>query len=192
MSQRQPGTGRWLLESPEFREWVDGDTHTLLCHRIPGAGKTMMTTTVVDYLWASQSMDSATGIAYIYLNYRRSEEQTVELLLGNVLKQLAFCRGSVWESLQRLYEKSRSQMRSSPEELSDAAQSILQQNSRTFVIIDALDECQSHIYKLLQRMFCSPGYFIIKAKDLLHDSPDSRDHLAFRKSAAFQNRDSCV
>lgn len=32
ISNKAPGSGKWLIESPEFREWRNGQTGKLLCH----------------------------------------------------------------------------------------------------------------------------------------------------------------
>src|SRR5438105_551348 len=37
--RRQPGTGQWLLDSPEFQTWLKTVKQTLFCPGIPGAGK---------------------------------------------------------------------------------------------------------------------------------------------------------
>lgn len=47
ISRWQVGTGRWLLESIEFREWLEEEI-TLFCQGILGAGKTVFTAIVVD------------------------------------------------------------------------------------------------------------------------------------------------
>lgn len=36
--RRQEGTGKWLLQSPEFQEWVSGEGKSLVCQGMPGAG----------------------------------------------------------------------------------------------------------------------------------------------------------
>ncbi|KAJ5899947.1 hypothetical protein N7495_004691 [Penicillium taxi] len=51
-SRRQTGTGQWLLESPEFRTWVMNPKQTLFCPGIPGAGKTILTSAVIEELHA--------------------------------------------------------------------------------------------------------------------------------------------
>ncbi|KAG7041654.1 ankyrin repeat protein [Colletotrichum scovillei] len=50
LDRRQEGTGKWLLESPEFEAWVLGDRRTLFCPGMPGAGKTMLSSIVIEYL----------------------------------------------------------------------------------------------------------------------------------------------
>ena len=48
--RRQEGTGQWLLNSKEFRTWLDGTEQTLFCPGIPGAGKTIITSLVINEL----------------------------------------------------------------------------------------------------------------------------------------------
>ncbi|KAF3903443.1 hypothetical protein ABW20_dc0102901 [Dactylellina cionopaga] len=48
--RKQAGTGKWLLESTEFQSWVNDKDQTLFCPGIPGAGKTIMAATVIEYL----------------------------------------------------------------------------------------------------------------------------------------------
>src|SRR3569833_2311012 len=82
LARRQPGTGHWLLDSAEFKEWVANGKQTLFCPGIPGAGKTILTSVVVEELtnrfWAENSI----GIAYLYCNFRRHDEQKVDGLLA--------------------------------------------------------------------------------------------------------------
>lgn len=37
-SRRQEGTGLWLLESQEFKDWKSKARETLVCEGMPGAG----------------------------------------------------------------------------------------------------------------------------------------------------------
>jgi Cdc6-like AAA superfamily ATPase len=50
ISRRQARTGQWFLESKEFNTWVNGNKKTLFCPGIPGAGKTIITSVVVEEL----------------------------------------------------------------------------------------------------------------------------------------------
>lgn len=49
-SRRHEGTGHWLLESPQFRSWLQGNADVLWCPGLPGAGKTILASIVVDRL----------------------------------------------------------------------------------------------------------------------------------------------
>ena len=50
---RQEGTGEWLLKSSEFQDWVSQSKQTLFCPGIPGAGKTMITSIVIEHLYTT-------------------------------------------------------------------------------------------------------------------------------------------
>jgi len=143
ISIRQEGTGQWLLTSNEFRGWLDQSNRILFCPGIPGAGKTISTAIVVDELYNRFRNNSSIAIAYVYCNFRRQHEQKAIDLLANLLKQLVCGRESVPQSIQRLYEKHQ-QKRTRPiiNAILRALQSIVPDYSKTFIVVDALDECQ--------------------------------------------------
>ena len=138
------GTGQWLLDSPEFQTWLRADKQTLFCPGIPGAGKTILTSIVVDELTTRFRNDETIGIAYIYCNFRRKHEQKAEDLLASLLKQLAQSLTFLPENLNLLYNKHKKQ-RTWPsfDEISEAIRTIAAMYLRVFFIIDALDECQA-------------------------------------------------
>ncbi|KAF5576103.1 ankyrin repeat [Fusarium pseudoanthophilum] len=139
-SQRQKGTGEWLLSSKEFQDWVETGK-TLFCPGVPGAGKTIITSIVINELTARFGDDDTVGIAYIYGNYRRFEEQKLDHLLKSLLKQLVQGQSSMPASLKALYDKHKvSKTRASVEEVSVAIHFIAGLYSRVFIVIDALDE----------------------------------------------------
>lgn len=131
------------MASAKFQAFLDLDKATLFCTGIPGAGKTILTSIVVDELDRRYSSDPTVGIAYIYCNFRRRDEQTADDLLANLLKQLAQRQPSLPNSVRDLYIQHQARKtRPSLEELSGALQSVAAMYSRVFVIVDALDECQ--------------------------------------------------
>jgi hypothetical protein len=69
IKRRQLGTGQWLLDSEEFQTWLKTEKQTLFCPGIPGAGKTIITSIVIDDLFAKFQNDVSVGIAYIFCNY---------------------------------------------------------------------------------------------------------------------------
>jgi hypothetical protein len=93
LSRRENGTGIWLLNSSKFTLWLNGTQDTLFCPGIPGSGKTIMTSIVIDYLWETfpekTFPDHKVGIAFLYCNYGRRKEQQAINLLSALLKQLA-------------------------------------------------------------------------------------------------------
>jgi hypothetical protein len=50
INRRQAGTGQWLLDSAEFLGWTETSKQTLFCPGLPGAGKTILTSIVIEEL----------------------------------------------------------------------------------------------------------------------------------------------
>ena len=116
----------------------------LFCPGIPGAGKTILTSIVVDQLMTRFEKDKTIGIAYIYCNFQRQDEQKAGDLLGSLLKQLAQDQSSsLPETVKALYDKHKDKRtRPSFDEIRRSLHSVAAQYSRVFIFIDALDECQ--------------------------------------------------
>ncbi|KAK8925489.1 Ankyrin repeat domain-containing protein 50 [Metarhizium anisopliae] len=141
LRKRQPQTGQWLLDSTAFQEWIKTSKQTLFCPGIPGAGKTTLTSVVVDYLQEKFRDQQNIAIAYIYFQY--NVEQTVDDVLLNLLKQLAQTQGSLPSVVGELYDKHKErQTRPCLDETRRALQVLIPQYPRVFIVIDGLDECQ--------------------------------------------------
>ena len=140
--RRKAGTGQWLLDSTEYQQWTETAKQTLFCPGIPGAGKTILTSIVVDGLHARFRDDVHVGIAYLYCNFRRQADQKVEDLLSNLVRQLSQDQSSLPECLRILYDKHKGRTRPSLDELSRALETVANLFSRIFIVVDALDECQ--------------------------------------------------
>lgn len=143
ISRRQAGTGKWLLESAEFQRLLETSQQTLFCPGIPGAGKTILTATVINDLVARFQNDPGIGIAYLYCNYQRKIEQKAQDLLASLLKQLTQKQPSFPSEVKSLYDKHRqNHTRPSLEEISKMLHSVASFFSRVIIIVDALDECE--------------------------------------------------
>ncbi|KAI0485805.1 hypothetical protein F4859DRAFT_528751 [Xylaria cf. heliscus] len=144
LGRRQPETGEWLLASNEYQDWIKESGKTLFCPGIPGAGKTILASIVVNDLEAKFEHDPTIAVSYVYCNYKRQNEQTVENLLSSLLKQLARSHPSLPESVKKIYDKHKSRStKPSLHEISEALRAVTAQSSRVFIVIDALDECQA-------------------------------------------------
>ncbi|KAF3809380.1 hypothetical protein GCG54_00011579 [Colletotrichum gloeosporioides] len=143
LERRQEGTGQWLLESPEYQTWVEEDRKTLFCPGMPGAGKTMLSSIVIEHLQDRFGQDSAVGIAYLFCNFRRHDEQKPRELLASILKQLYWDMPVVSNEVEKTYEKHHSG--SSPmskQEIVGCLQSVMSCFTKVYVLVDALDECR--------------------------------------------------
>lgn len=154
LSRQQEGTGQWLLDSGQFQEWLATRNQTLFCPGIPGAGKTILTSIVCDYLEKNFKNDHTIKVAYLYCNFRRQREQKPVDLLSSLLKQLVQPQPVMPRRLRELYECHKDKKtRPSFNEISKTLQSVMAGYSRIFVIVDALDECQDSRSKFLSELF---------------------------------------
>jgi NACHT domain len=150
IARRQKGTGQWVLDSSEFQRWLNTSKQTLFCPGIPGAGKTMISSIVVDQLCKEFQDDASIGVAYLYCNYKRQQQQKSTDLLISLLKQLVQQQPSVPEPVQALYERHKDKPTApSFDEISNVLHSVASRYYKVFIIIDALDECPQESRKLL-------------------------------------------
>ncbi|KAJ4246841.1 hypothetical protein NW762_013393 [Fusarium torreyae] len=139
---RQLGTGQWFLDSVEFKDWhTKTENKSLFCSGIPGAGKTIPSAIVIDQLQKEFRDDIDVAIAFIYCDFKQRHEQSVEHLLASLLKQLASRRRGSLSSLCECHK--RNMTRPSFEEMLKTLHDVAASYKKVFVMIDALDECQS-------------------------------------------------
>ncbi|KAJ6564609.1 ankyrin repeat-containing domain protein [Mycena capillaripes] len=88
---RQAETGGWLLAHPLFKQWESDSGGTLWCSGIPGGGKTVLASLIVDHLTA-ESRNTDIGVACIYLNHKEADSQTPVNLMAGLWRQLILGR----------------------------------------------------------------------------------------------------
>ncbi len=76
-----------ILTTPEFAAWTSGSPWRLQCVGEPGAGKTLLCALVIEHLKTIFKYRNV-PVLCIYLNYKESNIQTLDNLVGSLLKQL--------------------------------------------------------------------------------------------------------
>jgi Cdc6-like AAA superfamily ATPase len=146
---RQPGTGQWLIDSADFDKMKSGPSglnQTLFCRGNPGAGKTILTSVVIDHLTEHFRKTKKTALAYVYCEFALQQVQTAEHLLGSLLKQLIQTCPRIpdkIDELTALFKTLKSENRQpNLKEAFQALQYTTKTYSTTFIIVDGLDECE--------------------------------------------------
>ncbi|KAJ7190338.1 ankyrin repeat-containing domain protein [Mycena pura] len=140
---RKPGTGEWLLRDTRFKQWETGSGGILWCRGMPGAGKTVLASVVVNHLKLdAQIQEKNVGSACIYLNHKETRTQTPSNLLAGLWRQLVFGKPIPSDSMaQKLYQQySEKDIRPSLAEVHKVLCSVLKTWSRVYIVVDALDE----------------------------------------------------
>ncbi|KAH7176019.1 hypothetical protein EDB81DRAFT_609735, partial [Dactylonectria macrodidyma] len=102
--KRQAGTGQWLLDSAEYQAWLETKEQTLFCPGIPGAGKTILASILIKNLHERYYGNVNVGVACLYCNFGRQDEQKLNHLLASLLRQLAGHYPALPESVKGLYD----------------------------------------------------------------------------------------
>ncbi|KAL6352007.1 hypothetical protein LRP88_14819 [Fusarium phalaenopsidis] len=143
LTKRHPNTGQWFLDKDEFTQWRDGQPDTtpaLWCPGMPGAGKTVISSVVIDHL--RQQFDDATiGISFVYCDYKDRLNQTPSNLVSSLAKQLAKQKQVLPKEVKDLYGKhAKNDTFPSLDEYSTLFSQLVASFSKTFIIVDGLDE----------------------------------------------------
>lgn len=136
---RHEGSGAWLLnENSLFRQWMSGEGDYLWLHGQPGCGKTVLSTTVYDYLLKN----SKAAIIYFF-NFNEYEKRSVEGMVRSLVFQLYTIDPQCGPSsrLYALLEKDNGKL--SKAELTDCLVELLDSRRGTCIMLDALDECEA-------------------------------------------------
>lgn len=153
---RHPGTGLWLIESNEFKSWLTSSRTRLWCYGIPGAGKTVLASSIIQDALGRSCPNMA--VAFFYCDYKNAATQDPRNILGSLGYQLALQDEQSFEKLQVFYKKhnsaNRSSLGSSLEGLRDLLIEMASNFDNAMVIVDALDECGAQS-KLVTRLLSS-------------------------------------
>ncbi|CAD6584844.1 MAG: hypothetical protein ASARMPREDX12_001771 [Alectoria sarmentosa] len=143
LSKRHPGTGQWLLERECFQDWRNGvhdRPSALWCPGMPGAGKSVMTSVVIDHLHQVFT-EKDVSISYIYCDYKDRKTQTTVNLISSLVKQMILQQSDMPKDVIDLYTKhGNGQSSLSLEDLSRLLSSLSNHFRRSFILVDALDE----------------------------------------------------
>lgn len=96
---------------------------------------------VVEHLTAMHQEDASVGIAYIYLDYQRENEQLPTGLLLSLLKQLCRQSNPMSPKVKPLFSHyENTDTRLNTEETIELLWMVALEYSRVFLVVDALDE----------------------------------------------------
>jgi Cdc6-like AAA superfamily ATPase len=133
------------LNSKEFLNWANKNIQTLWCPGIPGAGKTILASVVIKHLKDAKNDKEAVnkaGIACLYCEDDRREDQTSHSLLAAVLRQLAEQCTLLPAPVTNLYRSHlNDKSQHSSTEISSVLADVIRTFSQMFLVVDALDEC---------------------------------------------------
>ncbi|KAF5517510.1 Vegetative incompatibility protein HET-E-1 [Colletotrichum aenigma] len=135
-------TGSWITENASFEKWRDdaSSPNVLWCHGLPGPGKTVLASVVVDHLRMLPTSEVA--VSHFYLKYSDEGSQILSTILASVLNQALFELPEIPKAVIEAFRRNRNGSRMMG--TADAMQMLLDVSTprrRLYVVLDALDEC---------------------------------------------------
>jgi hypothetical protein len=169
-----PKSINWILETPQYISWVDGNDVCLLWIKGgAGKGKTMMSISLVERL----SLLPATMVTYFFCQNADHELNTLEAIVKGLILQLVNQQEELKESLRRRWDTVNKRFDvdvTSWRTLWNIFLEILERCKcpRVYVIIDALDECHDNSIADLLKLIVRTGLsYPSKIKWLLTSRP---------------------
>lgn len=138
LKARHVKTGIWLIGGEVFLRWTRHAGSFLWLFGIPGSGKTILSSTIIQYLLDHCRRRPGSAVLYFYFDFNESEKQRHENLLRSLISQLFLCQNSTSDLLDSLYKCGR---QPTHQELLATLHPMMTASNEVFVIVDALDEC---------------------------------------------------
>ncbi|KZP17157.1 ankyrin [Athelia psychrophila] len=134
-------TGSWFLEGEEYVKWKETPDSTLWVYGTPGCGKTIICSTVIEKIRAEWAAESSFSSAYFFFDNRNAQTDLSlhDKFIRSIIKQLSHQSASFPAPLVDLYGGG--QQQPSIQSLQLILEKIIDGFERTFIIIDAVDEC---------------------------------------------------
>jgi Cdc6-like AAA superfamily ATPase len=138
------GIGRWFFETEQYQRWLGGDCSTLVCPGIPGSGKTMLASEVVDRLndiSRNQHVKGSIGVAFAYLNTNFGDVPSTLRLMKQLLSQLV--ENCPWSDRLQDTGPWIDCTEVTLDAVTELAHTVGTLYTQVYIVIDALDELNS-------------------------------------------------
>ncbi|KAI4853704.1 Pfs, NACHT and ankyrin domain protein [Aureobasidium sp. EXF-8845] len=136
--QRHEGTGHWFLESDEFKRWKASSESFLWLHGIPGCGKTVLSSTIIEHLKQDTTCHL---LLYFYFDFNDGKKQSLDDLLRSLIEQVYQLQPESRQSLEKIWTSHDEGIRQpSTSSLQSVLQDMLSGVGSVSIVLDALDE----------------------------------------------------
>ena len=149
-----PRTGSWFLQSKQFAKWKWEENSFLWLYGIPGCGKTILSSTIVENITNSsqQRPDDATyfnsgpSVLHFYFDFNDVDKQSHEKMIRSLIMQLSTQNETIPQPLMSAYASCvNGQRQPTTDALLETLRYLIQGYQNVFLILDALDECTERL-----------------------------------------------
>ena len=154
---RHPGTCTWILDRPEFKAWANSDLNTVATRMlwlsgIPGAGKTVLSSFVIDKCSEISSKKPLASELYFFFKMTDSDKNSVLAVTRSLVYQLySLFPARLASDIISLKDGSGKDNALSDQRLWDVFVKHVKGIPDLVIVLDALDECDG-VDLLLRRL----------------------------------------
>lgn len=137
------GSYRWVIHSPEFRQWCnDAESQLLWIKGDPGKGKTMLLCGIIDELREA----NVAGVSFFFCQASDARINNATAVICGLLYLLVEQQPSLLAHVRKKYDRAGEQLFKSANawiEVTNIMTNVLQDPAleKSYLIVDALDEC---------------------------------------------------
>ncbi|TFK20488.1 ankyrin [Coprinopsis marcescibilis] len=139
--KRAKGTGEWAFDDPKIVDWLGGVLGVLWGVGMPGAGKTVLASIIIDHLLQKAKANKRICVAFAFSRY--TDQFTGDKVLGGLLRQVVQDHPSTLAFVKPMYDyHHQRKTRPSQKELLDVIRAIFNSDlfDEKFCALDGLDE----------------------------------------------------
>ena len=141
LQQRHKDSGLWIIGLEEFCTWKTQPNSVLWLYGIPGCGKTILSSIIIQHL---DSTISPLSTLYFYFDFNNINKQTLGSLVKSLIMQLYWKRPELWELLNTLFIScDEGHRQPTSESLYSLFFRMLELTEEVWIVLDALDECRT-------------------------------------------------
>jgi ankyrin repeat domain-containing protein 50 len=141
----EPYTGNWLLQSTAFQDWLNGQQRFVWIQGIAGCGKTVLTSSIIETVRSRQITDF--GLGYFYFDFNEEGKRSPINALRSIVARMGISAagpsGSLPQPITKFYDNLKMDGRQPTDKagLLSTLQELVAGFERSYIILDALDEC---------------------------------------------------
>jgi Cdc6-like AAA superfamily ATPase len=140
-SEHHDGTGLWFVHGDLFQAWQRQKKSILWLHGIPGCGKTVLSSAIIEHLKQDETCQL---LLYFYFSFNDEKKQSLHDLLRSLLEQIHQSQPDSRQPLEQLWASHNEGSRQpSTSSLQNVLEVMLSRTDRVTIILDALDESKS-------------------------------------------------
>lgn len=139
---RHEGTGEWFLNNAAFREWETGSRQHWWLYELPGCGKTVLSTRILDHL---MNIDDHITLDFFF-DFSDTMKQTVDGMLRSLIFQLYKLGIDSSKELDGLFQSHRDgRDQPATKTLLGCLRTMMRVPRKIFLVLDALDESTTRV-----------------------------------------------